>query len=170
MESVAWGFIGTLVGAIVGASASIVTTIITGRNSRKLQEDAEELERNERARAFQRTNLLELQDALSIGMRLVGRVHTEDVVSFRSGEDRDGRPYLSDELNQELMISNRKLSILTERIADDSLRENIKNLREKMSNVAMSRDENESLEALNQAAISFETTMKQLGVILRGSY
>ena len=79
MEPVTWGFLGTIVGTIVGASASIITTLITGRYSIKLQKDAISHERNERAREFQRNNLLELQNVLSSHMRLVTRAHLEDI-------------------------------------------------------------------------------------------
>lgn len=43
MEPLTWGFIGTLIGAIVGASASIFTTYINARNSSKIQENIEAL-------------------------------------------------------------------------------------------------------------------------------
>lgn len=170
MEPVIWGFIGALAGAIVGASASIVTTIITGWNSRKLQKDAASLERTERAREFQRNNLLELQDALSMSMRLIGHAHLEDVESFRRSAN-DGRDsLLSDELNQELLISSRKLAILTERVADDSLRDSIKALRNEMTNVLMAKTENESRSALQYASSMFVKTTENLGVVLRDSY
>lgn len=170
METVAWGFIGTIVGVIVGASASIATTIITTRNSRKLQQDSDSLERSERARDFQRNNLFELQEALSSGMRLIGRAHFEDVVSFRKIENENRRPLLSQELDQDLMASNRTLAILTERIADQPLRESIKALRTEMTNVLMAKTEDESFKSLQCASETFENTIEKLGVVLRGSY
>lgn len=170
MEPVTWGFIGALAGTIVGASASIITTIITGWNSRKLQNDAVSLERSERTREFQRSNLLELQDALSTGMRLIGRAHIEDVESFRNSINNGRSSFLSEELNQELLISSRKLAILTERVADDSLRESIKALRNEMTSVLMAKTESESKSVLQYASSLFETTMENLGDVLRGSY
>jgi gas vesicle protein len=170
MEPVTWGFIGTLVGAVVGASASIFTTLITGWNSRKLQKEAAVFERSERAREFQRNNLLELQDALTSGMRLIGRAHLEDVESFRKSKDDARRTFLTEELNQELLISSRNLAILTERIADDSLRESIKALRGEMTNVLMAKSASESDQSIQQVSSTFEKTMENLGVVLRGSY
>ena len=170
MEPVTWGFIGTLVGTIVGASASIATTFITTSNSRKLKQDAASLERSERARDFQRNNLLELQEALSIGMRLIGRAHLEDINSLRKSENEGRNSLLSEELNLDLMISSRKLAILTERIADQSLRDSIKKLRTEMTNVLMAKTEGESLETLQWASSTFEQTMEKLGIILRSSY
>ena len=170
MEPVTWGFIGTLAGAIVGASASIATTYITARNSRLLQEGAASLERSERAREFQRNNLIELQDTLFSGMRLIGRSHLEDVESFRKDGNEGRSSMLSEELNQELMMSSRKLAILTERIADQSLRERINALRTEMTDVLMAKTESESFSAIKTASGTFEKTMENIGVVLRGSY
>ncbi len=170
MEPVAWGFIGTLVGAIVGASASIITTTITERNSRILQQDASSIERKEKSREFQRSNLLDLQEALSHGMRLVTRAHLESIRYFRSHGEDGQLPLLTEELDQELLISNRTLAILSERIADDLLREGIKKLRREMTNAVMARSETESDAALERASFMFGETMEDLGVVLRNSY
>ncbi len=170
MEPVTWGFIGAIVGTIVGASASIITTLITGRYSRKLQQDAISHERSERAREFQRNNLLELQDVLSSHMRLVTRAHLEDIKSFRDSPNESQRPLLSDELDQELSLSNRRLTILTERVADDSLRESIKALSSEMFSVIIAKSESESNEAIQNLASMFKNTMESLGFVLRASY
>lgn len=170
MDAATWGFIGTVVGAVVGASASILTTLISGRNSARLQEKADTLERLERAREFQRYNLLELQDSLSQNMRLIGRAHIEDVESYQKSDSGERSNLLSEELNQELMVSSRKAAILTERIADNTLRDNLKELRQKMTDVLVAKSETESREMLQIASISFEQFMVQLGVVLRSNY
>ena len=170
MEPVTWGFIGTIVGTIVGTSASIITTLITGWNSRKLQQDAVSHERSERAREFQRNNLLELQDVLLSHMRLVTRAHLESIKSFRDSPNKSQRPLLSDELDQELLLSNRRLTILTERIANDPLRENIKALSSEMFSVIIAKSESESNVAIQNMASMFNNTIESLGVVLRANY
>ena len=57
MEAALWGFLGTIVGAMV----SIATSWINSRNETERQRQANSFERLERARAFQRDNLLNLQ-------------------------------------------------------------------------------------------------------------
>ena len=170
MEPATWGFIGALVGTLIGASASIATTAITARNSRLLQQGASSLDRSERAREFQRNNLLELQDSLFSSMRLTGRAHLEDEEFFRKNDNEGGRSMLSEELSQELMMSNRKLAILTERIADQSLRESVQILRTGMTNVLLARTEDTSFGAFQSTTEIFEKVMKDLGVVLRSSY
>ena len=171
MGSALWGFIGTLVGAVVGASASILTTHISGRNSARLQEKEDTLQRLERAREFQRKNLLELQDSLLLHMRLIARAHLEDVKSFKEVDNNNKSNLLSTELNQELMVSNRKLTIITERIADDTLRDNLKELRNKMSDVVLkAKSVFESERMIQIASTRFEQFMVQLGVVLRSTY
>jgi hypothetical protein len=108
MDAATWGFIGTLAGAVIGATASICTTLVSSWNASRLQQNADYLERIERARAFQRDNLLALQDSLQDAMRLAARAHLEDAVAANFGKSM-----LSEEVNQNILLSNRKLSILT---------------------------------------------------------
>ena len=108
MEAGIWGFIGVL----VGAASSIVTTVMVAKNSRLLQLEASSLERSEIAREFQRTNLIELQDRLSKQVSSTMNWHTE--------KKRDG--WLSKASLKEYIISTQSITILTERIADESLR------------------------------------------------
>ena len=170
MDAATWGFIGTVVGAVVGASASILATLLNSRNSAQLQQNADTLERMERAREFQRNNLLELQDSLSQNMRLIARAHLEDVESYRKSSTGGRSNLLSEELNQELMLSSRKVSLLTERIADNSLRDNLKDLKQNMTDVLMAKSETESRELIRSASSGFEQFMVQLGVVLRSNY
>jgi hypothetical protein len=171
MDTATWGLIGTLVGAVVGASASILTTLISCKNSVRLQIQANTLERLELARNFQKNNLLKLQYSLLQEMRLVGRAHLEDVEFHRKIGNKVKYNLLSKELDQELMISAGKVAILTERIADDALRDNLKELRKKMTDVVLLVDsEAESCKRLHIASTSFEQFMVQLGAVLRSYY
>lgn len=170
MEPSTWAFIGTVIGTIVGASASIVTTMITAANARKLQQGAASLERSEKAREFQKNNLLELQVASSVGMRLTARAHLFDTKQFHKGRETGRTALLPEDLNQELHNSNRELSIFTERVVNDPLRESIKHLRQKMTEVLMARGEHESFSAIKSAHDSYEETMGLLGKALRENF
>lgn len=169
MDAATWGFLGALAGTIVGASASIFTTIISGWNANRLQTTADALERTERARAFQRSNLLELQDSLQDAMRLIGRAHHEDMLAAReSGEW--GKSMSSEEVDQGILLANRKLAILTERVANDELRSNLRTLRQTMTNCLVSSSEVESMRSIQRASSEFPSFMEKLGVVLRDNY
>ncbi|EKY4875663.1 hypothetical protein [Vibrio alginolyticus] len=170
MESLSWGFIGTIIGAVVGASASIFTSVIMASNARKLQLSAVSLERSEKAREFQRDNLLELQEALSYGMRLIGRAHLYDMEHFQKASENERVVLLPEELDQEIYNSSRQLSILTERIVNESLRKSIKRLRSLMTEVLMTRTEKDSLASINNAQTAYEDVMILLGKVLRDNY
>ena len=170
MEPVTWGFVGTIVGTIVGATASIATSFIAANNSLRLQKDAESLERVERARQFQRNNFLALQEAMATAMRLVGQAHLEDLESYRKNPGTNKSPMLSEALDQDIASINRQLSLLTERVSDDSLRELFKTLRTDMTVVVMARSESESNSAIEWASNSYQITMEKLGEALRSSY
>jgi len=169
MDAAIWGLIGSLAGTVVGASASIFTTFISGKNTAFLQKAANSLERTERARSFQRENLIALQDALLDAMRLMNRAHHADMLAAREGGEW-GKSMLGDELNQEIMLANRKLAILTERVADDVLRADLKKLRQTITKCLFASSENESTALILSVAPEFETFMENLGVLLRHSY
>jgi len=95
VEAALWGFLG----ALVGASASIATSWLNSRHEMARQHQADSLERIERARAFQRDNLLELQQLLQGMVRFSARAQLEDERAFRqSGEW--GKALLSEEVMQ----------------------------------------------------------------------
>jgi len=169
MEPVTWGVIGTLVGAVVGASASIITSIIAANSSRKSLYDADNLKRIERAREFQRNNLLDLQEELHLQIRLAARVHLEDVKAFKSGA-KGLQNDLDNELDQQLMQSARKLNILVQRVSNDSLRNEIKEFRVLITNILLAKNEQESDRALEIASNAFEKIMDQAGNVLRSNY
>lgn len=163
MEQLTWAFMGTVTGAVLGAGASIITTLIATSNAKKIQKYGAMAERSEKAKEFQRNNLLELQNAVSISMRLIGKVHLSDMENGQSS-------LLPEELDNEVLDSNRQLSILTERIADDELRNAVKELRHRMTEVILAKTKSESLDAMKIASFTFEPTMEKLGEVLRNNF
>ena len=169
MEPVTWGFIGTIVGTISGASASILTTVITERNLRHIKRDEALFAREEKAKEFQFSNLLKLQDVLSSTMRLIARAHMEDREHFRQRHSPSDVSMLSEELDNELLMSSKELSILSERIADDELRENIKLLRTKMTSVVVAESAEDSGAAFKSLSYAFDESMAEIGMVLRNT-
>jgi hypothetical protein len=167
VEPVTWGFLGTIVGTLAGASASILTTIIAEGNRHRIKSDEAAFIREEKTREFQCNNLLKLQDVISSTMRLVARAHLEDISNFRERRLESTAPMLSKELNNEILSSNRELAMLSERISDDQLRENIKLLRAKMTTVLIAKNEKESYDAFRNASSSCDESMADIGIVLR---
>lgn len=170
MDAATWGFIGTLVGAVVGSLASILTTLIAGANTRKLQSHADALLRLERSREFQRSNLLELQEALSRNMRLAARAHFEELDYRRKNSESKTRPLLREDLDQELSESYRRLSILVERLADNQLRNSIKNLRRDIWRVISAKTSDYDDTSFDVIVTEFEKITEEVGTILRSYY
>jgi hypothetical protein len=169
MNPESWGFIGTLIGAIVGASASILTTKINSKNAIRIQEETEKNARKERFRNFQRDNLLELQEILSLTFRLIAKAHLQDLENYKKGTNWT-ESKLNTELDNEIADSFRELSIKTERIDNDELRNEISKLRRKMTECLTA----DSYEAGQGKLISlikkFDTEMPKLGKELRSNY
>lgn len=170
MDAATWGFIGTLVGAVVGSLASIITTVISGRNERKKLAQADSRDRIERARNFQRQTLLELQDALSVHMRLIARAHFQDARFYRENPESNEIPRLGEELDYEILHSNKKLSILIERVFQDDLREELRVTHRQMNEVTWARSAPESESRLLAGSKQLDALMKSLGTSLRSTY
>ena len=165
MESAAWGLIGTAVGAL----ASIGTTWLANRSSEPLHRQRASEDRIERASAFQRQTLLDLQEALHDALRLVTRGHMADIMSVRTGGVW-GKNLLGADLDEQIRLAQRKVAILIERIADDRLRVQVKDLTVYANQVLNSATELESTATLERTYTSAEAVLQSVGVALRSHY
>jgi len=121
LDSAAWGFIGSILGAVVGASTSIATSAISARHSLNLSIANKNFDCMERFNAFQRENLLAVQDLIQEIMRYMARIHMASRDAHRNGRTW-GRGLPNPEVEQSLRLSNQKFSALVERISNDALR------------------------------------------------
>lgn len=169
MDPLTWGFVGTLIGTIVGASASIFTTIINTINSNKNLSDLEKFKRLEFFREFQRNNYLKLQEILFKAIRLVAILNLEDIKNYTiTGEWQKSK--LDSESDMDLMITLRDLSIYSERIQSEDMREELKNIKFKMTRVLMTSNKDESDKYMIDLANEFENIMTRIGTELRKNY
>lgn len=165
MGAAIWGFIGTLVGAL----ASIGTTWLSARHASSLQASASKLARAETGRAFQRDTLLELQDALHDLMRLIVRGNIEDQTAFRQSGTWGKQP-LTAEVNEGQRLANRRFAILVERVANDALRTDLKDIQGLLSQISLARTANESQSALHNLSVRATQVLEHLGTVLRAQY
>lgn len=145
MEAETWGFIGVL----VGAASSIVTTVMVARDAS-----------SQRSKESQRNNLIELQDSLTVAMRLTNRIiHLKELTEIEKAEG-----------SKELMASNQSLSTRTERIVDQSLREKVRNLHELIVTIQVLKIRDPNNEKVNSVFDLSEEVTKSVGVVLRSLY
>ncbi len=169
MEPATWGFIGTILGTIVGASASIFATYLNGKNSINIQKSTEKFKREELFREFQRDNLLDLQGKLSHSMRLVTKAHLEDLEDYENTREWN-LSSLSADLDKEIGDSFRQISIKAERIDNNELRNEIKQLRKKMTECLTANSFGARQGKLLSLMKGFDLLMPKLGEILRENY
>jgi len=170
MEALTWGFIGTLIGAAVGATASVVTTVINTKNTHALQRKVDAAKKDGQHNDFQCENLMKVQDELSSNMRLIFEAHLSDVKYYKENPASSKKPLLQESLDIKIRESNQQLSILTERVSDDTLRRQIQEVRDQLTNVIMASSESESLHAINHATSNISLLMSNIGVHIRNSY
>lgn len=112
-----WG----LLGAVVGALASVGTTWITNAHAAKLESQRASEVRAEVARAFQRHTVVDLQDALNTLARKAFESHRYSLIQLREGTPwEDSVPPL--EMVDSLVDAFREVGKLGERVAHEPLR------------------------------------------------
>ena len=170
MEPLTWAFIGTLIGALVGASTSIITTYINNQNSLKLEKQKESFNRESSFREFQRENYLKLQETIHKTFRLVNLINMEDERALKkTGKWQESEVNL--ENSQNLMICLRDLNFYEERIENDQLRDDLKKIRMKLCKVNNPLNMAESYNVLiDLVTIDFDKLMTDLGTELRLNY
>lgn len=165
MEAAAWGFIGTVVGAL----ASVGTTLLTARHSNSIRKESVQLEREEKFRVFQRDTLLELQDALHDVMRLNGKALHLDTEAHMGGAEW-GKTLLPEALNEDLRVARRRLGLVVERVGDDGMRAEIKAINLKLTHSTIARSRSDADRAFNEATAQYVAAMEHLGTLLRSQY
>lgn len=166
MESAIWGFVGTICGTL----SSIVTTCLLTQNSFRLQSAKTREEQVERANAFQRQTLLELQESIHDCLRLVVRAHNEDLVAHRTTKKTWGTIHLSDDINEGIRLALRKVSILTERVSDNPVRVEVKALMTTATKALYASSEQEAQFHLSNALMEAEQVLEHAGSVLRSHY
>lgn len=159
-----------LLGALLGATASIATTFLSNRHAAALQAAADSDERQERAREFQRENLLACQDMMQVVGRLTAQVHHADAMAFKESGTPWNTHTLPHEIDQDLALNIRRFVVLIERVENDELRNELKALKAALVRVTFSTSSEAAESNLAVAMSANEKTMEHLGVILRKTY
>jgi hypothetical protein len=165
VEPAIWGLIGTIVGAL----ASIATTYIQSRHAEGLRLVATKEERDERRRVFQRETLVELQDTLHDLCRMMVRGFLEDKAHYRK-VGVWGQNLLSDEVNEGQRVLLRRISLLTGRISNDELRQNVRASTETLVNLSMARSIEEAEQWHVQMNSESPKMLEAIGHELRSQY
>lgn len=165
MYAAVWGLLGTLVGAF----ASMATTWLTTRSSYLLQQEKTREERGQIARAFQQQTLLDLQEAIHDALRLVTRAHIEDSkAAIATGQW--GKSRISDDLDEEIRLAHRRVSLLVERVADTNLRMQVKALMSHVAEVLFSSSEREADHHLSESYKEAGRAIEAIGTVLRQQF
>jgi hypothetical protein len=158
-----------LLGTLVGACASIGTTFLSNRHAIHLQSSADANNRQEKARAFQRDNLLACQEMTQIIGRLTAEILHEETLALHKGTPWT-KHIISEKLNHDMAANRRKFSTLIERVADDALRNELKSLSMLLTEVLRAGSFDEAETAMFTAFSANEKTMALLGNVLRKTY
>ena len=165
MSAAIWGFIGTLVGALV----SICTTYVSTWHASKLQSDADRLARAEKHRAFQQDTLLELQEALHalmglVSTRLYGKHQSDSEAGKNDGEAGEN------EADENERLTSRRVAILIDRLSDDELSSDLRRFHIELTNLDRASTRKEELEQFAKLAVNTQEVFGRIGKELRMRY
>jgi len=164
MEAMTWGFVGTLVGAV----ASIATTVITSWNSLRISQNSKAQDREERARAFQRETLLELQVEIRNYLRACYQAYSLDTKNFKNTGQWGSM--LPEPLNDQLTELNAKTSILIQRVSNNELRGKLVELKKYATKCHLAKNEYDAGAFYVSYNELYEPLNEQLGEVLRNLY
>ena len=120
MEAAAWGFVGTLVGAL----ASIGTSWLATRSAASAQREKVRLEWRQQYREFQIKAVTELQEILVEFARATGKIRHID--EMRELEGHTGKPFRIDEVLSDLYSQHiRRINVLLGRIDNELVQQAI---------------------------------------------
>ena len=92
-----------------------------------------------------------------------------DLEAFHAGQ-KWGTNRLGDDLSESLRLSVQKVSATVERIASESLRNDIKSIKIKITSTYVTRSEHEAIAAYNEVSHCYGELMERLGTVLRSHY
>ena len=133
---------------------------------RETRREAQRLGVLEKRNAFQRQTLLELQTAIADMMRATGAAHHADQIQFRSSGRWDREP-IGEEWNTKNYETRRLMNLMTVRVRDEGLREQVEKLGSFTSNCLLAQSPIEARSNLALASDLFILVNQRIGEILR---
>ena len=166
MEPVTWGVIGTIIGAFVGASASVLTSLIAAKSSRKSLLDIEAFKKMQLAKEFQAENLIKLQDLLHNQFKTVHEAHKMNEKSFMS-EGKESS--FTVDINTDLLKFGLEINKLAERVKNDDFRANIKKNQEAIVIYLRAKSQTEEVKLFKIVSDGFNSINESVGYELRSN-
>ena len=151
-----WGFIGVVIGGVITAIVTLGAEWIRGGHESTLDKERRADDRRLGRDAFQRQNLLELQECLAVWARAEGAAMAFDQLTFRKTGTLS---LLPDAMDAEILETGRQLGYRIQRATDDELRRTLDELTRLAAALQVER-------AMNRAAVteaSFEVDLRRFG-------
>lgn len=159
--------VSAVVGAFVGAAASVITTMLANRAERKRGIEQRENDRKEKSRSFQIETYLDLQATLQIHARQTAKVFYQIAKQYSNGVPKE-EIHVESDLDESILLSAQKLIRLEQRVKDTNLRTSIKELRMLSNDLQIRTQNSNSLwKRMESYSDKFEETMNLIGSKLR---
>lgn len=163
MEDAAlWGFLGTLVGAVV----SFAATFLTAKNAANLQKEVAARESLVREQLMQRENYIELQIELNNLLRANAAIFVDDVERSKKGEAWPEIVTDAD-LSESARRAFAQVSMLNSRVTAHQVRQEVLNVRERLNFCLEARTYEEAHSRHQEAMIAGIDAIDRIGEEIR---
>ncbi|MDN3595298.1 hypothetical protein [Zunongwangia endophytica] len=167
MNSELYGFIWTLVGTIVGASSSIIATLITNKGNSRNQIRIENFKNNLIVKELERENCMQAQETMLNLLRFTN-LHLLDIIN---AEKNNNSPVSFDEkVNEKCSENIRKLNLITQRLSNRKLAEQIIEFRSLCGEFLLTDDTTEGFNRISEVNYRYEIAFDRIGEELRKNY
>ncbi len=171
MDPAIWGFLGAILGALVGGIASVGISLIATREKLKMVKMERQDRINIEVVSFQRETLLALQDELISNMRYLFKFKDFLMEDFSAMLELGAmRPLLDEELVEHLMKKNASTAVLIQRILNEELRTRLIELKDSMFYCQSATSAEECAEYWKKSEELYGECSKSIGKQLRKTY
>jgi hypothetical protein len=162
----AWfGFIGVLVGGLITGVVTVAGAILAGWSASWLDQAKRRDDRRLAREAFQRENLIALQQAILDWLGPVTQYGSRNGVALRAG--MTAKVALTDEFVEETWDQSARLAVLIQRVLDESLRKELEDLWGLGTDVIAAKDAKEAVEAVDKMDGKANAALGHVGAVLR---
>ena len=158
-----------LITLIIGWGLSQLGVVFSNIREEKTRKLARTEKLEDQRVSFQRQTLLELQEALSLLARATGRIHHEDMITYR----KTGlwqKHHITEEWNQKEYEANVRTNVLMVRVADEELRKRVEKMRMITGHITISKTPEEAEQSFVEAIQIWDEVNDHLGRVLRSTY
>lgn len=160
-----------LLGALIGAGASIWMSYINNNKSHDLQTDLEKLKRDNVSKDFQRETLIKVEEGLFAAVKLNNQIFLMFLFEYKDKEIDWSKPTIPEKISEDLRENFKTVRSNNERLINSVLREKIYLFQNQISrSIDFQRNKQQVINELTKINNKYDIVIKMIGAEIRKTY